>query len=163
MDCICNSCSEKQNFSGNEPVGREMQEMSSHTYMEIMISIYISLHFDQLLWKLVLVEGWGVLFKTQTDFLCVVENPCAAKRRMIPSEYVLRLGEEQSKVQTDPVWKILILPESQVVTLQDLRWGVIRQNTISSVAGMLSLGWQLVPGNSGISYIYLDFGEWDLH
>lgn len=27
---------------------------------------------------------------------------------------------------------------------------------------MLSLGWQLVPGSSGVSYIYLDFREWDL-
>lgn len=56
-----------------------------------------------------------------------------------------------------------VLPESQVVKLHGLRWGVIRQKTIGSVTGMLSLRWQLVPGNSGVSYIYLDFREWDLH
>lgn len=156
MGCICNSCFEEQNFSGNKPVGREMQEMSGHTYMEILISLnHTSLHFNQLFWKLVLVEGWGVLFKTQNNFLCV-ENLCAAKRRMISFWVCAETwwGTEQGPNRSC---------QSQAVTLQGLRWGVIAQKTIGSVAGMLSLGWQYVPGDSGISYIYLDFGEWNLH
>lgn len=84
MDCICNSCSEKQNFQEiSQWAGRCRICPVTHTWKFwplSTISVCISISS---------FESWYLLraeesFSRQNPiFLCVVENLCTAKRRMI--------------------------------------------------------------------------------
>lgn len=75
----------------------------------------ISLHFNQLFWKLVVVEGWGfIFFKTQTNFCVLLKISVLQRGGWFLLSMCWDFVRNRARFKQ-------ILPESQVVTLQDLR------------------------------------------